>query len=156
MGHAEGTEGCAVMPTISPTAAYRLLTHCRRKGDCLLWVGKSWSRAFRLYADKRKSPIEPSTAAWVLRHGPVPAGHEVVRTCGDYRCITHLAAVTHAMAKHAMGLTRLTPTQVRQLRRAKASPGIRGVGVLALARRFGVSQSAANQARHRATYRWVT
>ena len=144
------------MPILSPTAAYRLLTHCRRKGDCLLWRGRSWGGAFRLYLGERRSPVEPSRAAWLLFHGPVPKGRLVARTCGNYRCTTHLAAVSQSELKRIVGHTKLTAAQVRRIRRVKARPGVRGGGVLALARRFGVSQSAVNQARHRLTYRWVT
>lgn len=81
---------------ISPTAAYRLLVHVRRKGECLFWKGKSWAGGFRLYHEHDHSPVEPSIASWILWRGAMPKGRRIVRTCGNLRCIApgHLEAVT--------------------------------------------------------------
>lgn len=104
--------------------------------------------------------------AWLLAHGPIPAGMEVCHTCDVRRCINpeHLFLGSHrenmadasrkgrANRGEANGLASLTEPDVLAIR--ASFTGTRGE-LAALARKHGVSEAAIRLVVRRETWRHV-
>lgn len=82
----------------------------------------------------------PARVAFELLHGPVPAGHRVVRTCSAARCVrpSHLKCIARPVPQAPRGRGRKLDPQAVEMIRERAADG---VTQRALAAEFGVSDS---------------
>ena len=79
---------------------------------------------------------------WTVMHGPVPAELLILTTCGNRICVNpyHLRATPAADASRGGMSAVLTPADVREVKRAKATKGPNTATFLA--ERFGCSTAA--------------
>ena len=113
----------------------------RAEGGCWLWAGG------RNGADSAGAYYDDFGRQWrahryAYRHvvGPIEPGMVITHSCGNSACVNpnHLVKETLAEAmKKRTGRTNVKPAQARQIRKLGAD----GVPQLALAKRFGVSQT---------------
>lgn len=74
----------------------RLLRHCERVGDCLIWTGSTNQQGYGvLSVGKRR--VRAHQLAYLTWVGPIPEGLELDHLCRTRRCIDprHLEPVTH-------------------------------------------------------------
>lgn len=114
--------------------------------QCWSWTASRQGEYGQFYFEGR--PIKASRAAWLLIHGVIPDGLEVLHECDNPICVNpkHLSIGTHAKnlgdakarGRMARGeshyLAKLTVTQVREIRERYAN----GERLFQLAARFNV------------------
>ncbi len=159
-------------PTAERNAAW-ILAQCVEEGDCLLWpgaMGTGKNRANPIVSGIRASgahgPLPVRRMVWEHRHGSLPPGKVVYRTCCENRCLFHLEAgppgsplrqrkraglTAHSPATKA-ALTRArraragnvhTPEQVQEVKRLGAMGGTDAE----IARQTGVSEAMVGKIR---------
>jgi hypothetical protein len=76
-----------------------ILAQCVEEGECLLWPGAMGVGTNRanpivkgILASGKANNLPVRRMVWEHRHGPVPAGKVVYRTCCQNRCLFHLEA----------------------------------------------------------------
>ncbi len=83
-------------------------------------------------------PTSAHRATWIERRGPIPDGLEVGHLCPNRHCVNpdHMHLVTKAQNTHESRVVKLTPDDVREIRRMLGTTTQR-----AIAERFGVSET---------------
>lgn len=128
-----------------------------KSGDCWLWTGATSAGYGRLSWDSRLT--SPHRLAYVLTHGPIPAGMFVMHACDRPACCNpaHLSIGTNSdNMRDAASKGRgpwparriLTDAQVREVRATSET-------LPSLARRWGVGESTVRHIRNGDTYRDV-
>lgn len=150
-----------------------ILAQCVEEGECLLWpgsMGKGSNRANPIVkgilANGKANNLPVRRMVWEHRHGPLPAGKVVYRTCCQHRCLFHLDAgppgapvrqrkraglTSHspsaraALTRGARGRENLvnTPEQVQEVKRLLAQ----GESGPEIARQTGVSKAMVSKIR---------
>ena len=148
--------------------AYRIfleLMATAKPGECLVWpYGKSGNGYGSLWVDGAKVYVH--RLAWEFVHGAIPVGQHVLHHCDNPPCFNPYClflgtekdnrADQIGKGRTLRGISNpqseLTESQVRELR-SLYRYGVRGRGILALGRRFGVSHSTARKAIRRLTWK---
>src|SRR6267142_469485 len=60
-----------------------------KSGDCWLWTAGSGSTGYGYFYIGRVQ-YAAHRFAWVSKHGPIPAGMQVLHSCDVRRCVRHL------------------------------------------------------------------
>jgi hypothetical protein len=112
-----------------------------KSGDCWIWTAyrENGSGMFGLKsADGVHKPQTAHRTSWILHHGPIPKGMEIIRTCRNLACVRpeHLAIGDRKrtgmnrvnLAKtnrgERSGASKLTEENVRDIRHRYAAGGI--------------------------------
>lgn len=76
-----------------------ILAQCVEEGECLLWPGKMGTGSNRanpivkgILPNGKPNNLPVRRMVWEHRHGPLPPGKVVYRTCCQHRCLQHLDA----------------------------------------------------------------
>lgn len=134
--------------------------------DCWEWTGARRSDGYGRFHPFRHGPsVGAHRFSFTLHCGPIPSGLFVLHTCDNRACVrpdhlfvgTNLDNVRDMFSKGRQSLrhgefagrARLTEVNVRDIRQRNAE----GVGARTLAREFGVSRRAVQQAIQRKTWR---
>jgi hypothetical protein len=97
-------------------------------GDCLEWIGRFGSNKNRstplldVAIDGVRHYMIVSREVWKARHGPIPAGRVVYRSCLNYRCVTHLAlgrSGSPPKARAEAGIASHPPSAVAAMTKSK-------------------------------------
>jgi len=143
-------------------------SYCPELGSCWLWTG---TRVNGGYGNINRGvgqnqTIRANRAAWVLHHGPIPDGLDVLHHCDNPPCVnpTHLFCGTakinalDASSKGRMaagernGMVKLTEELVLEIRRLYASGG---VSQYTLAKQVGCHQMTVSDLITRKTWRHI-
>lgn len=146
----------------------RFWKYVQKGPGCWPWVGGRFPFGHGSFWLKGKN-VKASRVAWVLKHGPIPAGQNVLHKCDNPPCCNpdHLflgtLADNNADAKakgrtrggappgEGNGKSKLRTADVLEIRRAHAAGEARS----AIARRLGVSHSAVGGVLSGRTWRHV-
>lgn len=98
--------------------------------------------------------------AWIIAHGDIPAGMDVMHSCDNRSCcnVAHLSLGTHddnmrdMAVKGRSGIRKLNPDQVRDIRAAWATGGVTQVE---LARQYGLKPQTIGHAIHGKNWKHV-
>ena len=143
----------------SPERVERFLAFIPETGGtaCKRWRGSLGGKGhgrYRFRHGDRQLSVYAHRAAWILENGEVPRGHEVAHTCPNVDCcnVAHLVVVTsgqraamlpergRSIAGSRHPGVKLTPAQVREMRKLKARhPELTG---RELAARFGLASTS--------------
>lgn len=98
-----------------------LATRTQEEGDCLLWTGCMNSGGTPKATIAGDRDVHVRRLVYSVRHGSIPAGHEVVPTCRTPRCLACLSAMTprQRLALHVQAGAYSSPS-VCAVRRAAA------------------------------------
>lgn len=95
-------------------------SRCIEVGDCLEWQGSMGAgrNGSQPISGKDKRPVR--RLMWEAEHGPIPEGRIVCCTCGNSRCVGHLALGKRGdpqRLRARLGLTRHMPSTIASLTR---------------------------------------
>ena len=144
------------MSAAQTTTVEDLLARTREDGDCLIWTGRlnhsSGHPKWKNFTVRR--------LLWALQHGPLKPSELITSTCGNPRCLEHLAITSRAEIARK---TNADP-RVKAIKRAKSSAVARKKAKLsmekareirsseltgkALAVVYGVSEDLISKVRH--------
>jgi hypothetical protein len=129
------------------------------KGDgCWEWQGERHAKGYGVFYPRKRKKVRASRLAYVLTHGPIPDGMQVLHRCDNPPCCnpahlfhgTNSDNVADALSKGRMA-RRLTADAVREIR---SSPDTTEAHK-ALAARFGCSPKTVRDVMDRLTWRHV-
>jgi hypothetical protein len=136
--------------------AERLLSRCKKDGDCLIWMGTTRGRRYGAVKHNGKM-VGVHRTMYELRKGSIPSGNVVMHTCDKSLCINpdHLRVGTQAdnvkdmwgknrqniLHEDKHGMSKLTVAQVNDVRR-RFKFYDRKNGARALAKQYGVTHQA--------------
>jgi hypothetical protein len=150
-----------------------ILAQCVEEGECLLWTGAMGTGPNRanpivsgILASGKANKLPVRRMVWEHRHGPLPPGKVVYRTCCQNRCLFHLDAgppgspmrqrkraglTAHspstkaALTRGARGRANTvnTPDQVQEVKRL----GALGLTHAEISRQTGVSEAMVSKIR---------
>ena len=140
---------CPVHPSLqnAPRSTRRHLNECKP------WTGAYDAQGYPRQKVKGKS-LYAHRVAFEFFWRKLQPGERVYRRCGDRGCVAYYHVTTERPERqgkrHRPGTAKLTPTKVRNIRRAYAEPG--GPTQAELARKYGVSRSCVSCIVRRVTW----
>ncbi len=136
--------------------------------DCWEFTGGLFESGYGQVSDGNRKPVRAHRYAWEIVQGPIPKGKYVLHKCDNRKCVNpnHLYIGTHAdnmrdrekrnprsQAKgEAHGFAKLTDVQVREIRELLSG----ALSLRKIASKFGVTNVAIWQIKHRKTWTHVT
>jgi hypothetical protein len=93
-----------------------------RVGECLIYQPPKSQPHAHTQVRWRMTRYQPYQLVWILAHGAIPKGKDVLRTCGNVRCcrLAHLRLTTPAQTRavaHSRRSRKLSLEQVEIVRR---------------------------------------
>ena len=139
----------------------RLLARTIEDADCLIWQG----RLGRAAGQPKSRNFSARRLLWEAQHGPLKVSQLVTVTCGNPKCLEHLAITNKAEVARKTG----ADPRVKAIKRAKSMADKRPKGKLsmekareirnseltgkALASIYGVSEDLISKVRHHKAWR---
>jgi hypothetical protein len=78
---------------VKETIEQRILARCVEVGECLEWQGPL-SPGSGIYIGEGDKKLIARRVLWEKQHGEIPHGMLVTSSCGNPRCLKHLACIT--------------------------------------------------------------
>lgn len=128
------------MPHLAGITLKALVKLGKRAEDCWQWLGPIDALGYGRKTFHGRDLLAHRWI-WMQLFGPLDHALVIAQTCGNNGCVNphHLVAATHGTNMRASTVAKLTPDEVREIRRAKKDKGLNTARLLA--ERFDVSPS---------------